>query len=91
MNEVHLTCHLPIGLGISVAAAIIPPPPRGLSHHLYLARIYPSFLPTQPIVTCKWQPAQLSVTCECHYQHNFHAKKLCEICFKKQAAFLSFA
>ncbi len=52
---------------------------------------FKAFFWTQIIATCEWQPAQLSATCKWHSQHNFHSKKHGEICFQKQAAFLSFA
>jgi hypothetical protein len=45
----------------------------------------------QLIATCKQQPAQLSATYKWHNPNNFHLKKLREIHFQKQVAFLSFA
>jgi hypothetical protein len=62
----------------------------GQFHQHFYVRLFRSIFWSQIIVTCKWQPAQLCATCEWHNQHNFHTKKHCEICFKKQAAFLSF-
>jgi hypothetical protein len=59
--------------------------------NIFTRGFFEGFICAQIIVTCKWQPAQPSATCEWHNQHNFHTKKHGRIHFKKQTAFLSFA
>jgi hypothetical protein len=44
----------------------------------------------QLIATCKWQPAQVTVTCKLHIKHIFGMKKHGEICFQTQAGFFVF-
>jgi hypothetical protein len=53
-------------------------------------QLFQSFFCAQLIATLKWQPAQLSATCEWHNQHNFCTKKHGEICFKKTGSFFVF-